>query len=81
MTQSPSSLRPASALQEPPAPPASRLASCPFCHTRHGSLTQEAALAECDWLCVRCGQRWDASRLRTVAAYAAWVAAQPGSEG
>ena len=32
--------------------------------------------AGCDWLCVRCGQRWDAGRLRSVRAYAAWERAQ-----
>ena len=26
-----------------------------------------------DWHCGRCGQRWDAVRLATAAAYAEWV--------
>jgi hypothetical protein len=51
--------------------------SCPLCHTTHASLTRDDALqAGGDWRCVRCGQRWGARRLATVAAYAAWVAAQ-----
>jgi predicted CXXCH cytochrome family protein len=49
---------------------------CPNCHTPHASLTDEALHARDSWVCVRCGQRWDAHRLETVAAYAAWVAGQ-----
>src|SRR5689334_3498085 len=55
----------------------SRLVSCPLCHTTHPSLTRDALQAGADWRCVRCGQRWNARRLATVAAHAAWVAA-PG---
>ena len=47
---------------------------CPFCHTLHSSLTDEALDPRDYWLCVRCGQRWDAHRLETAAAYTAWVA-------
>jgi hypothetical protein len=54
----------------------SRLASCPLCHTAHPFLTQVALDAGEDWQCARCGQRWDAERLATVAAYAAWVVEQ-----
>jgi predicted Zn finger-like uncharacterized protein len=49
-----------------------RPATCPMCHTRV-SLTQSALEAGAAWRCVRCGQHWDAARLTTVAAYAAWV--------
>ena len=47
-------------------------ATCPMCHTSV-SLTQSALDAGGAWRCVRCGQNWDAARLSTVAAYAAWV--------
>lgn len=50
-----------------------RSVTCPMCHTP-ASLTQSAVDAGADWRCVTCGQRWDATRLSTVAAYAAWVA-------
>jgi len=43
-----------------------------MCHTP-ASLTQNAIDAGADWWCVTCGQRWDATRLSAVAAYAAWV--------
>jgi hypothetical protein len=46
--------------------------TCPLCHTPT-SLTQSAIDAGADWPCVTCGQRWDATRLAAVAAYAAWV--------
>jgi hypothetical protein len=46
--------------------------TCPLCHTLT-SLTQNAIDAGADWQCVTCGQRWDATRLSAVAAYAAWV--------
>lgn len=49
-----------------------RLLTCPMCHTAT-SLTQGAIDAGAEWRCVRCGQRWDATRLSGVAAYAAWV--------
>jgi transcription elongation factor Elf1 len=73
MTQPLSSPRLTAALLDTPSD-TSRLATCPLCHTRHASLTQEALEAGGDWRCIRCGQRWDARRLGTVAAYAAWVA-------
>ena len=47
--------------------------ACPGCHTPHASVADEALQARDHWVCVRCGQRWDAHRLETVAAYAAWV--------
>lgn len=77
MTQSTSSMPATTALPDAPQD-TSRLVVCPLCHTRHASLTQEALQTGEAWRCVRCGQDWDARRLATVAAYAAWVA-QPGS--
>lgn len=47
-------------------------ATCPMCHTP-GTLTRSALERGSDWRCGRCGQQWDAARLATVAAYAAWV--------
>jgi predicted Zn finger-like uncharacterized protein len=49
-----------------------RSALCPMCHTS-ANVTQAAIEAGGDWRCVRCGQHWNAARLATVAAYAAWV--------
>ena len=49
-----------------------RFATCPMCHTS-APLSQSAVEAGGDWRCVRCGQRWGASRLAAVAAYAAWT--------
>lgn len=60
-------------------PDGARLVSCPLCHTTDPSLTRDAVEAGGDWRCTRCGQRWDARRLATVAAYAAWVVAQDTS--
>lgn len=50
-----------------------RSVTCPMCHTG-ASLTQAALDAGAAWRCGRCGQQWDAPRLKTVAAYATWVA-------
>ena len=49
--------------------------ACPNCHTPHSSPADDALLARDSWVCVRCGQQWDAHRLETVGAYNAWVAA------
>ena len=49
-------------------------ATCPLCHTADSRVTTLAVSGGADWLCARCGQRWDALRLRTVAAYAVWLA-------
>ena len=49
-----------------------RSTTCPMCHTP-ATLSQSALEAGGDWRCVRCGQQWDAARLATVAAYAAWA--------
>jgi hypothetical protein len=48
-------------------------AICPLCHT-----TQSFALPQggAEWQCGRCGQRWDAARLATVAEYVASVVAR-----
>ena len=62
-----------------PVSDGSRLVSCPLCHTTHASLTRDALEAGGDWRCTRCGQRWDAGRLATVAAYAVWVVAHDTS--
>ena len=49
------------------------LAMCPSCHTQDRTMTNLAVSAGADWQCSRCGSRWDAVRLATVAAYAVWV--------
>ena len=54
------------------------MVTCLMCHTP-ASLTQAAVDAGSDWHCVRCGQRWDATRLAAVAAYAAWVDERTGA--
>jgi tRNA(Ile2) C34 agmatinyltransferase TiaS len=46
--------------------------TCPYCHTAF-ALMSGGARAAGDWRCLRCGQRWDARRLATVAAYASWA--------
>ena len=55
------------------APELVGLAMCPSCHTQDLSMTNLAVSAGADWQCSRCGSRWDAVRLATVAAYAVWV--------
>ena len=50
-------------------------ATCPLCRTVN-SLTDAALVAGGGWHCATCGQRWDAERLATVAAYARYVAAR-----
>jgi hypothetical protein len=57
----------------PPQPAIQRSATCPLCHTIEGSLSDEALAAGGGWRCTLCGQRWDAPRLATVAAYAVWA--------
>lgn len=73
MIRNPSLPLVATALLEP-EPDVSRGATCPLCHTTDASLTADALKTGGNWRCVRCGQRWDAARLATVAAYTAWVA-------
>jgi hypothetical protein len=57
--------------------PAERAAAssavCPLCHTAETSISPAALTAGASWRCTRCGQRWDAQRLDTAAAYAATV--------
>ena len=43
-----------------------------MCHTS-AKLSESVLEAGGYWRCVRCGQHWDAARLATVAAYAAWT--------
>ena len=50
-----------------------RLAACPFCHTDSSVSLATLESAGEGWQCHRCGQAWDARRLATVAAYAAWA--------
>jgi transcription elongation factor Elf1 len=50
-----------------------RHVTCPLCHTTDSSLRTDALAAGGSWSCTRCGQRWNARRLATVAAYAAWA--------
>ena len=47
-------------------------ATCPLCHTADRVLTDQALAAGSSWRCSRCGQHWNARRLATVEAYAAW---------
>jgi len=51
------------------------VAICPLCHTVD-SITEEAVATGGGWRCKTCGQRWDAARLATVAAYAQYVASR-----
>jgi len=53
--------------------PSDGATTCPMCHTVV-ALTQQALAAGATWRCARCGQRWDADRLATVAAYAEYAA-------
>lgn len=50
-------------------------ATCPLCHTPDHTVTPESLMAGAGWSCVRCGQKWTAARLETVAAYRRSVAA------
>ena len=52
-----------------PAQVAVLTATCPLCHTPDPTMTPEALLAGAAWACRRCGQKWDAARLETAAAY------------
>ena len=51
-------------------------ATCPSCRTTDATMTNDAGEKGADWRCRRCGQTWSATRLATVAAYAAWVSCQ-----
>jgi hypothetical protein len=56
------------------------LATCPSCHTEDQTVTKLAVSTGADWQCARCGSRWDARRVATVAAYAVWVSERTSSE-
>lgn len=43
--------------------------TCPLCHTSSVTMTTAALLEGAYWRCTRCGQMWDALRLRTAATY------------
>jgi transposase-like protein len=49
--------------------------TCPLCHTAEQTVTHDALRNGASWSCTRCGQTWSAARLKTVAAYAQYVAA------
>lgn len=51
-------------------------ATCPRCHAVDTTMTNAALAAGGDWQCRRCAQRWDKSRIATVAAYDAWESAR-----
>jgi hypothetical protein len=81
----PSIARHTSALLLDVEPHILRSPECPMCHTP-AAVSESALESGADWRCVRCGQRWDAARLATVAAYAAWTlshdrVSRPDAEG
>jgi tRNA(Ile2) C34 agmatinyltransferase TiaS len=51
-------------------------ATCPSCRASDANMTYDALGKGSDWQCARCGQKWSATRLATVAAYAARVSGQ-----
>lgn len=53
--------------------------TCPMCHSAT-SLTQSAVDAGGACRCVRCGQRWDATRLSAMAAYTKWAVERVASQ-
>jgi hypothetical protein len=52
--------------------------TCPLCHIADETMAIGAVEKGAGWRCGRCGQLWDATRLATVAAYAAWAAEHDG---
>jgi transcription elongation factor Elf1 len=64
--------RPEPIMTRPPSA-VQRGATCPLCHAIEASVSDEALAAGGGWRCTICGQRWDAPRLATVAAYAVWA--------
>ena len=48
-----------------------------MCHTVDRTVTSESLATGATWVCTTCGQRWGATRLATVAAYAEYVATHP----
>ena len=65
-----------------PSPPAGsddcQPFTCPSCQTTDPHLSKALIAAGSSWTCARCNQRWDAARLATATAYAAWVAERAG---
>lgn len=43
---------------------------CPLCHTFDQTVTPALLAAGAAWVCVTCGQRWNAMRLKTMGKYA-----------
>src|SRR5688572_12562991 len=52
-------------------------AICQSCHTEDLTTTNGAVEAGAYWRCRRCGQQWDAARLKAVASYADWLLHHP----
>jgi transposase-like protein len=50
--------------------------ACPLCHTVDKTVSDESLRAGATWVCTMCGQIWSADRLRRVANYARYAAAQ-----
>jgi hypothetical protein len=50
------------------------LCVCPMCHTVAAAMTGSALDSGGYWLCIRCGQEWDARRLAARAAYGRYAA-------
>ena len=67
------SSRPSLSALPPIAAGLSGFATCPSCHSIDATMTTFAVNGGADWHCGRCGQRWDAVRLATVAAYGVWL--------
>lgn len=57
----------------------SGVATCPSCRTADATMSSDALRNGVDWQCARCGQKWNATRLETAAAYAEWVSQQTTS--
>ena len=57
------------------------LAICPSCHTQDPEMTTLAVSNGAYWQCTHCRSPWDARRLATVAAYAAWESGQTPTGG
>lgn len=60
-------------LASPSTPNPGGPATCLSCHAEDLTMTNGAVEAGANWNCHRCGQRWDAVRLNTAAAYAVWA--------
>jgi len=63
------------------APERLAFATCPSCRTTHRTMADGTVGNGADWQCARCGQKWSATRLATVAAYATWVSRQTTQPG